>query len=121
MLLGLYRENCEAAKRDEKPPYTILIVTHELNEAIFVGDRVVGLSQYWDWKAEEKTHPGATIVYDKKAPVFRPDDARNTADFNAQREEIHRAVFNTESNNPRDRFHTFWEDVEAGRVEGVLQ
>ena len=52
MLLGLYQENLAALQKNEKPPYTILIVTHELNEAIYVGDRVIGLSQYWDWKAE---------------------------------------------------------------------
>ena len=50
MLLGLYQENQEAKQRGQRPPYTLVIVTHELNEAIYVGDRVVGLSQYWDWQ-----------------------------------------------------------------------
>ena len=69
MLLNIYLENTQAKERGESPPYTILIVTHELNEAIFVGDRVVGLSQFWDWRDEgHETFPGATIVYDKVAP-----------------------------------------------------
>ncbi len=39
MLLTLYLENRAAKQKGEKPPYTILIVTHELNEALYVGDR----------------------------------------------------------------------------------
>ena len=54
---------------------TILMVTHELTEAIFVSDRVLGLSQYWDWEgAGHEKAPGATIVYDKAATIFAPDE-----------------------------------------------
>ena len=37
MLLQLYEENLEAKSNGGKPPYTLIIVTHELNEAIRVG------------------------------------------------------------------------------------
>jgi NitT/TauT family transport system ATP-binding protein len=88
LLLQLYRENLEAKKAGLTPPHTVLIVTHELNEAIYVSSRVVGLSQY---------HPdgknGATIVYDRPAPVFSPDDSKDFATFRDQREEIRRKVF----------------------------
>ena len=45
MLLKLYGENQEALSTGGKPPYTLIIVTHELNEAIRVGERLIGLSQ----------------------------------------------------------------------------
>jgi hypothetical protein len=55
---------------------------------------VVGLSQYWDWKSENHAGcPGATIIYDKPAPVFKLERAREMEQFVKQREEIRRVVF----------------------------
>jgi NitT/TauT family transport system ATP-binding protein len=120
MLIALYRENQEARKRGEKPPYTLMIVTHELNEAIYVGDRVVGLSQYWDWKCEgHERFPGASIVYDKPAPVFELKSARDFEVFAGQREEIRRTVFEPPKPAPRSEYVTYWKQVMAGEVEGV--
>jgi len=94
ILLTLYAENLEALAEDRQPPHTVMIVTHEINEAIFVSDRVVGLSQYWDWKeVGESSSPGATIVYDRPAPVFSPDDERDFLSFRDQKNEILHAVF----------------------------
>ncbi len=91
MLLRLYEENLAARERGQRPPFTILIVTHELNEALYVSDRVLGLSQYHDNGAE-----GATIVYDKPAPVFAVNDPRDFARFHDQKDELRRAVFDPE-------------------------
>lgn len=94
LLLTLRAENEEAKKRGEEPPFTCIIVTHEINEAIYVGDRVVGLSQHWDWKAAgHDTCPGAKIVYDKPAPVFNPYDSVNYSSFIDQKTEILETVF----------------------------
>ncbi len=94
MLLELNRHNQTAAARGEAPPLTLLIVTHELNEALYVGDRVVGLSQHWDWAAEgHDQFPGATIIYDRPAPISAIKTARDFDQFKAQREEIRRVVF----------------------------
>ena len=94
VLLTLRAENQAACRRHELPPHTVVLVTHEINEAIFVSDRVVGLSQYWDWKgAGESECPGATFVYDQPAPVFAPDDPRDFLSFRDQKEEILRVVF----------------------------
>lgn len=94
ILLTLYSENLEAVKEGRNSPHTVMIVTHEINEAIFVSDRVIGLSQYWNWKeVGETSSPGATIVYDKKAPVFSPDDERDFLSFRDQKNEILHAVF----------------------------
>lgn len=94
ILLTLYQENIEASRNGKVPPHTVIIVTHEINEAIFVSDRVLGLSQYWDWKeVGESSCPGATIVYDKPAPVFKPEDERDFLSFRKQKDEILHAVF----------------------------
>jgi hypothetical protein len=59
-----------------------------------VGDRVVGLSQYWDWPGERHEKcPGASIVYDRPSPIFKPENARELEAFAQQREEIRRVVF----------------------------
>ena len=97
MLLQFYEENKKAIVEGKKPPYTLIIVTHELNEAIRVGDRLVGLSQYWDWKADgHQRSPGATVVYDKPAPVFRSDERPDYELFADIRQEIRQVVYNPE-------------------------
>ncbi len=97
VLLTLYQENLAAKKRGEAPPHTVLIVTHEINEAIYVSDRVIGLSQYWDWKeVGETSAPGATIVYDQPAPVFAPSADRDFMLFRDQKVEILHTVFDPE-------------------------
>ena len=105
MLLQLYGENLLAMEQGQRPPYTVLIVTHELNEALFVSQRVIGLSQY---------HPtgrdGATIVYDRAAPIFRPGDPRDFAKLEQQKEELRRAVFDPDDIKSHDEYVTFWED-----------
>lgn len=94
ILLTLFAENVAADKAGTPPPHTVVMVTHEINEAIFVSNRVIGLSQYWDWaEVGEKTSPGATVVYDKPAPVFSPDDERDFQSFRDQKNEILHAVF----------------------------
>ncbi|MCI0536379.1 MAG: ABC transporter ATP-binding protein [Verrucomicrobiales bacterium] len=106
LLLSLHAENQQALGRRERPAYTLIIVTHELNEALLVGDRVVGLSQYWDWGAENHEKcPGATITYDKPSPIFKPDNARELEEFVSQREEIRRVVFHSGARFKRGEYH----------------
>ena len=93
-LLELYEENQQAKAAGQLPDYTLIIVTHELNEAIYVGDRLIGLSQYWDWKAEgHSAHPGASIVYDQPTPVFEPHSVRDFEIFENQRAAVRQEVF----------------------------
>lgn len=95
MLLKLYQKNIDAKSAGIEPPYTILLVTHEINEAIFVCDRIVGLSK------AKQTNTGAVIVYDKPAPVFSADDDKNELEkFSGMRREILQVVFGTESVKP---------------------
>ena len=121
LLLGLYQENLEAHAKGDPAPYTILIVTHELNEALLVGDRVVGLSQYWNWRdAGYNKCPGAQVIYDKPVEVYEPDKHRDPEAFREAREEIRRAVFQEDVLQPPAEFRTFWDDVAAGQGQGVL-
>lgn len=110
MLLSLYAENEAARRAGKRAPYTLIIVTHELNEAIYVGDRVVGLSQYWDWQDDgHERFPGATVIYDKKAPVFTIADPRDFETFVRQKQEIRRYVFDPAVKQKRDDHHEYWE------------
>ncbi len=122
MLLTLYMENREQVAQGNPPPYTIMIVTHELNEAIYVGDRVVAISQFWNWKTKGFDRcPGATIVYDDTAPVFRPDEERNFQVFLKQRNAIRKAAFDPDHLQEKDTFNRFWKRVQAGEGQGVLE
>ena len=105
MLLQLYQENLRARRENQKPPFTILIVTHELNEALYVSDRVLGLSQY-----HTNGREGATIVYDKAMPVFDPTDPRDFTAFTQQKEELRRAVFDPTHIQHHAEFVSYWRD-----------
>ena len=108
MLLELYQENLQAEKEGGQPPFTILIVTHELNEALYVADRIIGLSQY-----HSDGGNGATIVYDKPAPVFHPNDERDFAEFTKQKEDLRKAVFSPEELQHHSDFVSYWDEKKA--------
>ncbi len=114
LLLDLYDENRKARSGGKRPPYTLIIVTHELNEALYVGDRLIGLSMYWDWK--ERGHascPGATVVYDRPSPVFEPHTPRDFESFEHQRAELLSAVFDASRLDPPGESITYWKERDA--------
>jgi NitT/TauT family transport system ATP-binding protein len=106
MLLTFYQENLIAKQQGRRPEYTILMVTHELNEAIYVADRVIGMSRF-----HTEGDRGATIVYDRPCPIFHPDDPRDFSKFVAQREELRRAVFDESYIKRHDKYVTFWNEL----------
>ena len=108
MLLRFYQENLQAKRDGKTPPYTIIIVTHELNEAIYVADRVIGMSRY-----HTEGDKGATIVYDRPCPVFQPDDPRDYSKFVEQREELRRAVFDPDYIKHHTKYVSFWNELAA--------
>lgn len=122
MLLELYQENMAAVAKGRPAPYTIVLVTHEINEAIFVSDRVVGLSQYWRWEDEGFAEcPGATLVYDSVAPVFEPTAPRELDLVREQRREIRRVVMDEEPRRHRTEHLRFWRELADGLGRGILQ
>ena len=114
ILLTLYQENEQAKAEGKVAPYTILIVTHELNEAFYVSDRVLGLSQFHDGNMAEdgrfENKVGATIVYDKAAPVYLPDDPKEFSVFNQQKEDLRAHVFDDQTLQHHRNFVTYWDD-----------
>lgn len=110
MLLELYAENQQAKQSGQKPPYTILLVTHELSEAIRVGNRVLGISMNWDWQKAHKVFPGATFVYDKTAPVFEPAQPIDHQAMQAQKDEIAKSVFDPQHLQDRNQFRESFGD-----------
>ena len=84
---------------------TIIFVTHDLEEACYVGTRVIGLSQYW---SDEVGKPGmgAIIVTDLRTPGGHPKPTaiRATAEFNALLEQVRHDVLDPEN---RQRLHHF--------------
>lgn len=112
MILHLKEDNLLAKAQNQPPPYTILIVTHELNEALYVADRVVGLSQF-----HRDGKRGASIVYDRPASTFRPGDPRDFEKFEQQKDELRRAVFDPQNSQQHGEFVTFWQEHDKERVK----
>jgi len=108
MLLRFFQENLKARQRGETPDYTIIIVTHELNEAIYVADRVVGLSRY-----HTEGDQGATVVYDRPCPIFHPDEPKDLGRLVEQREELRKAVFDPEYVKHHSKYVSFWRELAA--------
>ncbi|MDC7223542.1 MAG: ATP-binding cassette domain-containing protein [Spirochaetales bacterium] len=122
LLLTLYAENLEAHREGKRPPYTILIVTHELKEALLVGDRIIGLSQFWN-SADHKdrgAHNSSTVIYDKSAPIFKPEDVGTYQDFTQHIDEIRHAVFDPTVLQEREQFLEFWDEMQKGMGEGLF-
>jgi NitT/TauT family transport system ATP-binding protein len=119
LMLKLYGENQEALKRGEEPPYTVMFVTHELAEAIYLGDRVIGMSAHWNFKAKGfKECPGATIVYDEQTPMYDPHNPHDFRAFKAQKEEILKRVYDPSYIKNHEELVTCWQDVRNVKHNG---
>jgi NitT/TauT family transport system ATP-binding protein len=68
---------------------TIVFVTHDLEEACYLGSRIVGLSQYWTGD-DGSPGEGAKIVIDKRTPGkdLNPTSIKYTQDFNGFLERV---------------------------------
>ena len=122
LLLDLYQDNLKAKKAGDKPPTTMILVTHELNEALYVSDRIVALSPHWHWQeAKELTYPGATVIYDASGPPFPRDLQSRSERFFHQRAEIRQAAFEPNGRTRRGDYLRFWSECSAGKGVGVME
>ncbi len=87
----------------EKSDMTIFFVTHDLEEALFLGTRILVLSQYY--VAGEGVQ-GAKIVADKEVPGGhpKPHDFKYTPEFNQLLEQVRRDGLDPESKQHVDDF-----------------
>ncbi len=106
MLLRFYQENLRAKQRGEQPQYTIIIVTHELNEALYVADRVIGLSRF-----HTEGSQGAMVVYDRPCPILKPDASKDLSRLVEQREELRSAVFDPSNIKHHSKYVSFWDEL----------
>lgn len=117
----LYQENIREKRAGRKPKYTIITITHSLEEAVSIGDSVIGFSKWWNWQEQGyKTFPGATIVYDKVAPVFEHEDKESAGQIMLQADELRQIVFAGRNIDPKVHCQ-FWNQIAAGLATGVMQ
>jgi NitT/TauT family transport system ATP-binding protein len=91
---------------------TIIFVTHDLEEACYVGTRVIGLSQYWLDDAG-KPGVGAIIVTDQHTPGGhpKPTGIRATVEFNALLEQVRHEALNPENRRRLQHFNLSHQDA----------
>lgn len=119
VLLMLYQENMEASRMGEAPPWTVMIITHELDEAFYVSDRVIGLSRRWYDDSGKGQLLGATKVWDKCSPVYHPEDERDFSRFMESKIELRNEVIKGSGLMEREKNVSFWSDLENGIGSGV--
>ncbi len=115
MLLNFYHENLKAVSEGRTPEYTILIVTHELTEALYVANRVIGLSRFHD-----KQDQGAMLVYDRPCPVFSPNEPKDLDRLIEQREELRRAVFDPKYIKRHNKYVSFWRELAQQEAQTIV-
>jgi NitT/TauT family transport system ATP-binding protein len=91
---------------------TIIFVTHDLEEACYVGTRVIGLSQYWS-DDEGKPGVGAAIVTDLPTPGGHPKPTaiRATAEFNALLEQVRHEALDPANRQRLRQFNLIHQDA----------
>jgi len=125
MLLSLYQENIAARKAEMDPPWTIVIITHELNEAFYVSDRIIGLSRNWYSDQEDGKRIcgkdfGATKVWDQCTPVYHPDEPRDFSRFYSMKEALRRVVLESDDGMiDRNEHVSFWDELKNSVGTGV--
>jgi NitT/TauT family transport system ATP-binding protein len=91
---------------------TIIFVTHDLEEACYVGTRVIGLSQYW---SDDHGNPGvgAVIVTDLPTPGGHPKPTaiRATAEFNALLEQVRHEALDPANRQRQQQFNLNHQDA----------
>jgi NitT/TauT family transport system ATP-binding protein len=84
---------------------TVIFVTHMMEEAVYLGTRVIGLSKFWN-NEDGTPGDGARIVLDRTIPEphVRPESFMDTPEFHQVCTGIHRLVLDTTRRVSPDQF-----------------
>lgn len=96
----------------EETQMTIFFVTHDLEEAVFVGTRIIALSQFYTHGRTDATTHGAKIVYDRKIGERKATSAKskNNPIFTSIIQDIRKKAFNPEQRQHISNFDLSHED-----------
>jgi NitT/TauT family transport system ATP-binding protein len=91
---------------------TVFFVTHDLEEAVFLGTRIMALSQYWS-EGDGNPALGAKIVADRRIVPSHPrsDKFRYTPEFNEMVESIRHDALEPRNCKPISEFDYDHEDA----------
>jgi NitT/TauT family transport system ATP-binding protein len=84
----------------EKYKMTIVLVTHDLVEAFYLGDRLVALSNYYTDGRGDSYQRGARVIVDENIKMPLSTKVKSSAEFNARIEHLKEVAF-----KPTHRFH----------------
>jgi NitT/TauT family transport system ATP-binding protein len=96
----------------EESRMTIIFITHDLDEACYVGTRVVGLSQYWS-NDDGTPGVGSIIVTDLPTPGGHPKPTaiRATVEFHALLEQVRHEALDPTNRQRLQQFNLTHQDA----------